>query len=225
MKAELIAAVAPRDAHALEGLHALARALDHLDVHPQRVAGAEVGHPALGHQAVQLLLLELGNQVHRILVWLGRRAAACRPPRFHCREVPTRSGRRDFVIASACSWRHCARSWRGGRTRARPAPRAPPTPAAWCSGGIQAGPRRSSPPPARRHRRPRRGAGARRRRSGPWRRARRRTARNRRARPRGSRGPRSRDGRRPRSARTGARRRGRRPARPRAPGARARRAG
>ena len=32
------------------------------------------------------------------------------------------------------------RSWRDGPTTARRAPRAPPTPAAWCSGGIPAGP-------------------------------------------------------------------------------------
>src|SRR5262249_5379108 len=51
------------DADALEGLDALARALDHLDVDDDRVARAELRHRG-GGQLGDLLLLELGNGGH-----------------------------------------------------------------------------------------------------------------------------------------------------------------
>src|SRR5215470_19366352 len=52
------------NAHALIGLHAAALALDHLDVHDDRVARREIRNVLAGGQLFDLLLLELLNQVH-----------------------------------------------------------------------------------------------------------------------------------------------------------------
>src|SRR5712692_4107930 len=52
------------DADALIGLHAAALALDHLDVHEQRVAGLEVGDVLAGGKLGDLLFFELLNEIH-----------------------------------------------------------------------------------------------------------------------------------------------------------------
>src|SRR5689334_15434817 len=95
------AAVAPRDAHALEGLHALAVALDHLHVHPQRVARPEVGDlPLLGGPG-DLLALELLDDVHgRPFLWAPYRRRLLPYVR-----AASRSGRRSRVTSSACACR------------------------------------------------------------------------------------------------------------------------
>src|SRR5690606_31753547 len=61
------AAIAPCDAHALEGLHALAGALDDLDVDTERVAGAELGDRLAAtafDDVVPLFLVELRDEIH-----------------------------------------------------------------------------------------------------------------------------------------------------------------
>src|SRR5262245_31620903 len=52
------------DAHALIALDAGALALDHLDVHEQRVAGLKIGNFLAGGKLCDLLFLELLDQVH-----------------------------------------------------------------------------------------------------------------------------------------------------------------
>src|SRR5262245_1973731 len=72
------AAVLARDADALERLHALARALDHLHVDPDRVAGREIGNRAIGRELRDLFLLELLDHVHGKPHWSSARWIASR---------------------------------------------------------------------------------------------------------------------------------------------------
>src|SRR3546814_12964091 len=58
------AAVAARDADALESLDALARAFDHLHVHAHGVARGESRRLALGGQPADLLVLDLLDDIH-----------------------------------------------------------------------------------------------------------------------------------------------------------------
>ena len=53
------------DADAFEGLNALARALYHLDVDPQRIAGAKFGNRPFGRQFLNQFLVELLDDIHR----------------------------------------------------------------------------------------------------------------------------------------------------------------
>ena len=104
--------------------------------------GREVrDRPAVG-AARDLLLLELLNQVHGILV--ARRAGADRAPSrpvVSTAEMARPQIRAPAICVIALGLLAGARrgSLRGGRTAAPPAPRAPPRPAAGCSGGIPAG--------------------------------------------------------------------------------------
>src|SRR3546814_4169408 len=58
------AAVAARDADALESLDALALAFDHLHVHAHGVARGESRRLALGGQPADLLVLDLLDDIH-----------------------------------------------------------------------------------------------------------------------------------------------------------------
>src|SRR5690606_2750000 len=109
------AGIAAGDADALIGLDALARALDHLDVHPQRIAGSEVGDGPLACQLLDLLLLELLDDVHgfdlsRLLeAKFSRPAASARAVRpAIARWRRHRSGRRSRVSRSASARRQAA---------------------------------------------------------------------------------------------------------------------
>src|SRR5438132_377665 len=61
------AAVALRDHHALEGLHPLSLALDHVHVHEHRVAGREVGDFLA--EALDFFLLDRLDQIHLQLLY------------------------------------------------------------------------------------------------------------------------------------------------------------
>ena len=108
-------AVLARDAHALEGLQALARALDHLDVDPQVSPGPNSG---IGRSAVELgdlLLLELLDQVHRIPPCHSACRIARRP-----RPVAARDG---APTGRAAAPRDRLSAWRGARRGSARVPR------------------------------------------------------------------------------------------------------
>src|SRR6185436_8197127 len=165
------ALVALGDHHALEGLRALALALDDVDVDDHRVAGREVGDFLL--QPLDLFLLESLDQIHRItsVVRAGTRPAASFPrrsaslppagPAFSARSCPAPAS----TASAGCS--------RGARTSGSPAPSRLHTSPGACTAGSRAARRRTTPPPPRPRRRAPRAAAAPRRRSTPWRRARR----------------------------------------------------
>src|SRR3546814_18951504 len=72
------AAVAARDADALESLDALARAFDHLHVHAHGVARGESRRLALGGQPADLLVLDLLADIHDSVL-KSRQRSRCVP--------------------------------------------------------------------------------------------------------------------------------------------------
>src|SRR5688572_600440 len=161
------AAVLARDHDALVGLHALAVALAHLDLHDDGVAGTEVRQLAL-HRARFQFLHQLVHDSVPNAVKPYHAAARCPPPCKIPRAATARPASARAAPGGRAAAATCARApasgasagWRHGCRPAAPAvPAGRPTLPAACSAASRGVPRRTSPP-APRPRRPARPARA-----------------------------------------------------------------
>src|SRR2546421_2762079 len=90
------AAVALRDHHALEGLHALSLAFDDVDVHEHRVARREVGN--LSCEPLDLFLLDGLDQIHVQLLCSCWNSASSACSSLLMPRACSSSGRRSQVL-------------------------------------------------------------------------------------------------------------------------------